>query len=783
MPDLTLDQIEKNENLKSDIEEAVKQANSFPFQKVNVGGTVDSYPPSKWTLHINKITKVSNGKSVDVLELTNQYLDGAKVRNPKKVLEKVQLDINAPFYKENLDKFINQFSKTGYFSSSTPKYKLAFSNKPTKEKTTEKAEKTAAKKVKAKGGGLDLSGTDHDSVHNGLDFIKIPKNPELNKLKGNYYVTEDSYRWNGSLNNLQGKKKNTYPGNKVNPKMKGTGTRKEGFETANPYLGANNFRLIINYDGDIVKLKKDLAKVYTVKFNLLANDFTGGSYDHNRILESSLTELRERPTYQNLSYTVAPVKPDGNLHEDSASAKFISGSDYATDYNKKNGFFDWNTDGRSPEIDIGIPANRVLKKDDVSQFGWFLSMNQSDYSGIDDGKNKSYFQQIKAFNEGLKKRGLKPQKNLRFMIVGGSADQKDTVMRQLGEHLTKREMKLLTNTVIMIKKPQSRGAAGTYHEEHDHTGDSTHIISVDPKYVKAEDPTVIVHEVIHLLRNKDDKRKGVAQYRKKAGYDIDLEEAATDLETVSRTRPYKNSKTDLPGSPNVTGAGYYQHLLEERFNDEGFGRYAPSKVVDQIYGVEILNTPEYKKYMDQSIQNYVKKFPGVGVNSQTQYVFAKNFVEALDRLTINDPAGKDQNLAKEKSNAQRKKLFKKAAESAIGKNKSLLKPRVGLGAARSINSRIGQTAISRSKLRGRNQEVYDRYFVAKNKNGKIVAELHINNRTPDSMKSYNLSKLEIDNLIKDRPGDSVFELKDGKEKLLWQNKGNKLLKLERKGKL
>ncbi len=694
----------------------------------------------------------------------------------------MQLDINAPFYKENLDKFINQFSKTGYFKSDTPKFKLAFSNKPSRKPTSEKPQKTAAKEIKAKGGGLDLSKTNHDSVHNGLDFIKIPKNPELNKLKGNYYVTEDSYRWNGSLNNLQGKKKNTYPGNKVNPKMKGSGTRKEGFETANPYLGANNFRLIINYDGDIVNLKKDLAGVYTAKFNLLANDFTGGSYDHNRILESSLTELRERPTYQNLSYTVAPVKPDGNLHEDSASAKFISGSDYATDYNKKNGFFDWNTDGRSPEIDIAIPANRVLKKDDVSQFGWFLSMNQSDYSGIDDGKNKSYFQQIKAFNEGLKKRGVKPQKNLRFMIVGGSADQKDTVMRQLGEHLTKREMKLLTNTVIMIKKPQSRGAAGTYHEEHDHTGDSTHIISVDPKYVKAEDPTVIVHEVIHLLRNKDDKRKGVAQYRKKAGYDIDLEEAATDLETVSRTRPYENSKTDLPGSPNITGAGYYQHLVETRRNDEGFENYAPSKVVDEIYGVEILNTPEYKKYMSQSIENHSKKFPGSRV-SFPQYVFVKNFVEALDRLTINDPAGKDQNLAKEKSNPQRKKLFKKAAESAIGKNKSLLKPRVGLGAARSISSRIGQTAISRSKLRGKQQEVYDRYFVAKNKNGRIVAELHINNRTPDSMKSYNLSKLEIDNLIKDRPGDSVFELRDGKEKLLWNNKSNKLLKLERKGKL
>jgi hypothetical protein len=241
-------------------------------------------------------------------------------------------------------------------------------------------------------------------------------------------------------------------------------------------------------------------------------------------------------------------------------------------------------------------------------------------------------------------------------------------------------------------------------------------------------------------------------------------------------------EADLPGSPNVTGAGYYQHLLEMRTDDEGFDRYAPSKVVDEIYGVKILNTPEYKNYLFKSELNYKKKFQEA-VTSQTQYVFAKNFVEALDRLTINDPAGKDQNLAKEKSNAQRKKLFKKAAESAIGKNKSLLKPRVGLGAARSINSRIGQTAISRSKLRGRNQEVYDRYFVAKNKNGKIVAELHINNRTPDSMKSYNLSKLEIDNLIKDRPGDSVFELKDGKEKLLWKNKGNKLLKLERKGKL
>jgi len=177
-------------------------------------------------------------------------------------------------------------------------------------------------------------------------------------------------------------------------------------------------------------------------------------------------------------------------------------------------------------------------------YRWWLHPNESDIRELDDQHSDLYA--ILGKGRGKRKRHI--------ILMGGTEQQREDLKKHIDQAFTVKEKKLLAGTLIKIE-PAGFGCAGWYSQSRDpNTGElyGAPVICIDPQYT--DESGVVVHEVIHNLRDHDKSRKGglkhVKNYRRPR--DRDLEESMTEAETRSRQRPFQ------PES-----AGYYGFIKDK----------------------------------------------------------------------------------------------------------------------------------------------------------------------------------------------------------------------------
>lgn len=163
-----------------------------------------------------------------------------------------------------------------------------------------------------------------------------------------------------------------------------------------------------------------------------------------------------------------------------------------------------------------------------------------------------------------------------YTIIGGDASKRKSLDQVIRNNFSAREIAQMDGVVIELGRGGAgRGVAGYYVYKADSPA-ATKVVSAKARkldarhYIKIgrghHSDDVVTHELIHHLRARRLERGGVAsQVTQRAAPgpfgDNDLEEAATDLESVSRHNPFSREDGKL-GRPGLVG--YYNAVVNTR---------------------------------------------------------------------------------------------------------------------------------------------------------------------------------------------------------------------------
>lgn len=194
---------------------------------------------------------------------------------------------------------------------------------------------------------------------------------------------------------------------------------------------------------------------------------------------------------------------------------------------------------RNLMVDLSESANLIYGKHDKGNWKWYLHPNTSDLKDIDTSFSK-YSESLK----GLKKGARKSQKGI--IILARNPEQEKEMRENIGKSFTQKEQKEMGLLFISVGKTSS-GSAGEYW-----SSSTPSQIMIDPKYLSSH---VLIHEMTHHHRKVGSNRTGALKFVPKyQGKDRDLEESMTEAETVTREKPFDETKIR---------AGYYQALEKD----------------------------------------------------------------------------------------------------------------------------------------------------------------------------------------------------------------------------
>lgn len=199
-------------------------------------------------------------------------------------------------------------------------------------------------------------------------------------------------------------------------------------------------------------------------------------------------------------------------------------------------------------VDIGISAkNTHDAKDKAKAYLWYLYPNEGDIKGIDDVNTK-----IATILPKASKRTRRS-----IILTGGTPEQRDMFVKALDDNFTNREKEVLAGVMYMIKSEGGHWAGSYSRARILGEGGSVAIIQVDPLYMTDTHATsIIIHEAVHALRDRDTKRRKELRRRSLSmvGRDVDLEESMTEGETTARENPLRQDRSAQ------AGVGYYKAL-------------------------------------------------------------------------------------------------------------------------------------------------------------------------------------------------------------------------------
>jgi hypothetical protein len=219
---------------------------------------------------------------------------------------------------------------------------------------------------------------------------------------------------------------------------------------------------------------------------------------------------------------------------------------------------------RNVAVDLGIDAKKVHQKDEADAFVWAAFPNERDLTSIDDSTADWW-----KWPDGLdpKEYGFKPGKMPTMVSIQGSKTEQAKVLAILNRNFTAPERRLMRGLSITISNKMPSGVAG-YYQRTIAKGVSLDRIVVRPGQLNDESPdawgpskgldyvdNTLTHEVIHFLRDRDEKRKGLARRPSEVlvGSDRDIEEAFTEFETAGRSR----------SNSTKVNSGYYRYVRDK----------------------------------------------------------------------------------------------------------------------------------------------------------------------------------------------------------------------------
>jgi hypothetical protein len=303
-----------------------------------------------------------------------------------------------------------------------------------------------------------------------------------------------------------------------------------------------------------------------------------------------------------------PVNDDGFVPKSELVARFL-----AVNEGNRRG------EKRNPVIDQDLNAKVIIEGDELTPKqvkDWWAYPNESDIRGID-----TMGSDIFNLSGASRKSSMNAQKKVAIL---GDEDEVKAIRKALEKSFTVKEMQEMVKDHGVTVSVQSIDNAGSYFGKR---GDS-YRIELLRSY--AQDPDTIVHEFVHHSRAVDKNRKGVLARTRNASAegiriddaaDLNLEEAATTAETLTRLTPYYE-----PSNP-----GYYMFLTKsktanklrredrELFVGNAEGGRAGKK------GKKALNSLE-RNFRDSNISELVIKRNGIPISDRN----AKDRLQELD---------------------------------------------------------------------------------------------------------------------------------------------------------
>jgi len=193
--------------------------------------------------------------------------------------------------------------------------------------------------------------------------------------------------------------------------------------------------------------------------------------------------------------------------------------------------------------DLNSDAQTVVKGDKLTPeevAEWWAHPNESDIEGIDTTKDW-------ASLKGYSQKKYDSAKNIVLLDVGKKEDA--AIRKILMDSFTKGELdKMASEKGVTVIVDRNISGAGQYDP-------TNKVIRLRPEFASAGG--TITHEFTHHLRLKDKKRTGeVTKSSIRPGMtaeDVNLEEAATVAETITRLTPYHK----------VENVSYHGHLAGE----------------------------------------------------------------------------------------------------------------------------------------------------------------------------------------------------------------------------
>ena len=363
-----------------------------------------------------------------------------------------------------------------------------------------------------------------------------------------------------------------------------------------------------------------------------------------------------------------PVEKDGSISSNAAIVRFLD-----VEQGDREGKV------RSPMVDLAVRADSVAsdkpktEEQRMLQYLWWMHPNEMDIKGVDTpGSEWAPPPEMRA-------------KGATMAIVGTEADKRRVLDILMGE-FTKRERQLMKGLLIEVVPNAGRGVAGFYQRargglDYDRIviGRKYLTVSADPHGPMAGISTqdsVVSHEIIHFLRDRDDKRVGFARRPEQGpmlGSDKDIEESFTSAEEVMRGR-----QAQTKGPP-----GYYPYVVKppKTGQTETGGRESSANL----------------RIHDKQILMGVKKNGGplVPLSQMNAEIEHTRSTERSVRLA--DVRKRYKEIG-----------FSSAAEfdSAVAK---MFKGRKGVRAHRLTSSEFQNLAIARANIRGRGEAI-DTYW-------------------------------------------------------------------------
>ena len=254
-----------------------------------------------------------------------------------------------------------------------------------------------------------------------------------------------------------------------------------------------------------------------------------------------------------------------------------------------------------------------------------------------------------------------------------------------------------------------------------------HYIKLGADYTRS----TTTHELVHHLRHFREPGKMSSSVKHYSGKDMDIEESATDLETIGRHNSWRaqgffNPNRGKLGRP--TQSGYYQDIAKK------------AKPNAEVYRkLEKAGVPPYE------IRSHI-----------TQHL------ENQDRaILLQDPNGKKTTgkLTKKQLDVALERV-NKDPDSLIddGRQSPLITKRVDNRYPQTVISQLGKKGIT-----GQVAERVDRYYASIGADGSTITKLHI--RGAGDAKNAPLAK----DILKKSPGKgTIVEYHDGKARVIGQ---------------